>query len=143
MNTTYFLNLCSGNLFGSKKDPAIPTEYYVGVSLTEPAVDGSGVSEPTAGGYERVLISGLGEPVDGEVTNESTISWNTTTADWGVVKYYVVYGSKDADAPLLMFGSLTRQRTVEAEDMLVLPPGQLKLSVVNITSSDSGIEDGA
>ena len=36
MNTTYFLNLVSGNVFGSKKSPAIPEKYYLGLSSTAP-----------------------------------------------------------------------------------------------------------
>ena len=32
MNTTYFLNLVSGNVFGSKKTPAVPEKYYLGLS---------------------------------------------------------------------------------------------------------------
>ena len=46
MNTTYFLNCVAGNVFGSKADPAIPQHYYVGLSTTEPSIDGSNVSEP-------------------------------------------------------------------------------------------------
>ena len=41
MNTTYFLNCVAGNVFGSKADPAIPQHYYVGLSTTEPSIDGA------------------------------------------------------------------------------------------------------
>lgn len=49
MNTTYFLNLVSGNVFGSKKTPALPEKYYLGLSSAAPALDGSGVVEPGEG----------------------------------------------------------------------------------------------
>lgn len=54
MNTTYFLNLVSGNVFGSKKTPALPEKYYLGLSSAAPALDGSGVVEPGEGaGYAQ------------------------------------------------------------------------------------------
>ena len=40
MNTTYFLNLVSGNVFGSKKTPALPEKYYLGLSSAAPALTG-------------------------------------------------------------------------------------------------------
>lgn len=58
MNTTYFLNLVSGNVFGSKKTPALPEKYYLGLSSAVPALDGSGVVEPGEGaGYARVELT--------------------------------------------------------------------------------------
>lgn len=60
MNTTYFLNLVSGNVFGSQKTPAIPTKYYLGLSSAAPNLDGSGVVEPEEGtGYARVELTSL------------------------------------------------------------------------------------
>ena len=39
MNTTYFLSLAAGNLFGTQKTPAIPEKYYIGLSSTTPNLD--------------------------------------------------------------------------------------------------------
>lgn len=41
MNTTYFLNQVMGNLFKTKETPALPEEYYIGLSSTAPAPKGS------------------------------------------------------------------------------------------------------
>ena len=58
MNTTYFLNCGAGNLFHTTENPAIPAQYYIGLSSTTPAVDGSGVKEPSSdAGYNRLLLS--------------------------------------------------------------------------------------
>ena len=54
MNTTYFLNLVSGNVYGTKKTPAVPETYYIGLSSTAPSDDGTNVTEPATGGYQRV-----------------------------------------------------------------------------------------
>ena len=35
MNTTYFLNQVMGNLFKTKETPALPSEYYIGLSSTK------------------------------------------------------------------------------------------------------------
>ena len=70
MNTTYFLNLVAGNVFGTKKTPAIPSNYYLGLSRTEPNVSGGNVSEPAAsGGYARIKLTNLSQPSNGVVTN--------------------------------------------------------------------------
>lgn len=47
MNTTYFLNCVAGNLFHTKESPTIPAQYYIGLSSSTPAIDGSGVNEPS------------------------------------------------------------------------------------------------
>lgn len=55
-----FSELVSGNVFGSKKTPALPEKYYLGLSSAAPALDGSGVVEPGEGaGYARVELTSL------------------------------------------------------------------------------------
>lgn len=69
MNTTHFLNCAAGNIFNTKTSPALPKTYYIGLSTSAPAINGTGVNEPsTDAGYARVKLSSLGEPVDGVVT---------------------------------------------------------------------------
>ena len=40
MNTTYFLNLVSGNVFGSKKTPAVPENCLLYTSDAADELDG-------------------------------------------------------------------------------------------------------
>ena len=76
MNTTYFLNCAAGNIFNTKTSPALPKTYYIGLSTSAPAINGTGVNEPsTDAGYARVKLSSLGEPVDGVVTNSQAINF--------------------------------------------------------------------
>ena len=49
MNTTYFLNQVMGNLFKTKETPALPTEYYIGLSSTAPNISGSNVYTTSSG----------------------------------------------------------------------------------------------
>ena len=72
MNTTYFLNLVAGNVFGTKTSPAIPTTYYLGLSSTAPTSSGTNVTEPSSAGsaYARVKLENLSEPTGGVITSQ-------------------------------------------------------------------------
>lgn len=133
MNTTYFLNLTAGNIFGSQTNPAIPSTYYIGLSTTAPTLAGGNVTEPsTSYGYSRVALTSLSEPSDGVVTNESVISWDESTDSWGTITYFVIYDSADVGSGnLLMYGALETARTVEAETVMTIKSGYLSLTVQN------------
>ena len=131
MNTTYFLNLVAGNVFGSKKSPTIPEKYYLGLSSTAPSLDGSGVTEPSSGaGYARVELTSLSTPVEGVVTNSSAIDFAESTAEWGTMTHFVIYDAP-SDGNLLMYGELSASRRVEAATIMTIKIGSLDLSVVN------------
>ena len=131
MTSTYFLNCIMGNVFKTKENPTLPNTYYLGLSSTAPAVDGSGVSEPLASsGYQRVELTNLGEPVNGVISNESEISFPESSASWGTVTHFVLY-----DAPtngnLLMFNALSQARSVETATIVMVKTGSLKLTLTN------------
>ena len=134
MNTTYFLNLVSGNVFGSKKTPAVPEKYYLGLSSAAPALDGSGVVEPGDGtGYARVELTSLSAPVNGVVTNNAAIDFAESTSEWGTMTHFVVYDALTG-GNLLMYGELSASRRVEAATIITIKLGSLNLSVVNPTA---------
>ena len=113
MVTTYFKNLVAGNVFGSKTTPAIPSTYYIGLSTSAPDEDGTGATEPSSSaGYARVAISNLGDPVNGEVSNEQAISFNESTSSWGTITHYVIYDAATS-GNLLMYGQFLIPRIVE------------------------------
>lgn len=130
MNTTYFLNLVAGNVFRSKTTPAIPANYYIGLSKTAPNMSGSGVSEPSGGGYSRVKLTGLSAPSNGTVTNSNAIDFNESTASWGTVTHFVVFDALTG-GNLLMYGQLTTSRSVEPSTIMTIKAGALTLSVLN------------
>lgn len=133
MNTNYFLNCVAGNVFQTKTSPAIPTAYYIGLSTTAPAVDGTGVNEPSIdAGYSRVPLTSLSEPVDGLITNTLAINFDESTASWGTITHFVIYDAAGADSGnLLMFGALSTPRAVEADTIMTIKENYLKLSVTN------------
>lgn len=131
MNTTYFLNCVSGNLFQTKTTPAMPTKYYIGLSTTAPNVNGTNVSEPaTSAGYARVELTSLSEPAEGVVTNEYAINFDESTASWGTITHFVIFDT-ESGGNLLMFGALSTSRAVEAATIMTIKEGYLKLSAQN------------
>lgn len=133
MNTTYFLNLAAGNLFQTKKSPAIPTEMWIGLSTTAPNINGTNVTEPSpSAGYARVKLDMLSEPATGVVTNESTIEFNESTASWGTVTHFVIFDAQNG-GNLLQYGALSTPRSVEAATLMAIRTGYLNLSIQNQT----------
>lgn len=131
MNTTYFLNCVAGNLFQTKTSPALPTEFYIGLSSTAPNPEGTNVGEPSSGsGYARVKLTSLSEPSNGVVTNESAINFSESTASWGTITHFVIYDSASG-GNLLMYGALSTPRAVETATIMTIKEGYLKLSAQN------------
>jgi len=120
-----------GNVFRTKLTPNLPTTVYLGLSSTEPSVDGSGVTEPSSvDGYERVALSSLSEPENGVIQNESEISFPESTANWGTMTHFVIYDAK-TDGNLLMYENLSQSRNVEAATIVMVKTGSLKLTLAN------------
>lgn len=134
MNTTYFLNLAMGNLFGTKTTPSIPTAYYLGLSSTAPTISGTGVTEPDSStGYARAKLTQLSAPTSGIIKNGSAIQFPESTAAWGTMNYYVVYDSATG-GNLLFYGQLSNSRTIEINTALVVKANELTITLSNPAS---------
>ena len=135
MNTTYFLNLVAGNIMKTKTTPAIPGKMYLGLSRTAPTLEGRNVSEPaTSAGYARVELTNLSEPAKGVVTNQTSIDFNESTAEWGIVTHFVIFDA-ESGGNLLMYGELSTSRSVETATIMTIKAGSLNLSVLNPTAT--------
>ena len=131
MNTTYFLNQVMGNLFKTKETPALPSEYYIGLSSTAPNISGGNVTEPLSNsGYKRVKLEKLSEPADGVITNEQAISFDESTANWGTMSHFVIYDALEA-GNLLMYDTLSTPRNVEAATIVTIKANSLTLTLSN------------
>lgn len=131
MITNYFLNLAAGNLFGTQTTQSLPSNYYVGLSTTNPKSNGSGVTEPGASsGYSRVLLSDLSSPANGTVTNQKMIQFPRSKAGWNNIGYYVVFDALTG-GHLLMGGSLPKSATITSNMTVIIKPGTVKLSVID------------
>ena len=131
MNTTHFLNRIAGNMFRTKTDPAIPTEYFIGLSTTEPTMEGANVSEPSvSAGYSRVQLDSLSAPTNGVVTNTDNINFEESTASWGTITHFVIYDA-EINGNLLMYGALSTPRVVESATVMTIRKDYLRLSAQN------------
>lgn len=133
MNTTYFINCIAGNIFRSKTSPALPTQYYIGLSKTAPSTSGANVTEPsTSDGYSRIKLDSLSAPSNGVVKNLSDINFPESTGSWGVISHFVIYDSQAVGSGnLLMYGELSTPRTIEASTTLIIPSNLLILTTQN------------
>ncbi len=133
MNTTYFLNQVMGNVFHTKTTPALPANYYIGLSSSEPTVAGVNSGEPSTSGtgYKRVLLSGLSAPTAGVIKNTAPISFEESVTNWGVMKYYTVYDAATG-GNLLFFGPLSLSRSVEANTIITIKTGELTIELCNV-----------
>ncbi len=132
MNTTYFLNQIMGNVFGSKPQPALPQTYYLGLSATDPAIDGTGVTEPekTGTGYARVPIGCFSVPANGAIYNTASLAFPESLAPWGVMTNYVIYDAAEG-GNLLVFDRLSVSRTVEKNMVVEIKPESLIITLSN------------
>ncbi len=127
MNTTYALNQAAERVY--KTEP-----LYIGLSSTEPGIDGGGVTEPTTAGngYTRVLLSPLGDAVDGVISNTANIEMERLMADSGTAEWYVIYDAQAVGSGhLLHYGKLDQLRHLEKNSQIIFETGMLKLSAVN------------
>jgi hypothetical protein len=81
--TTYAANKILDHQLG-KTSWTMPT-IHVGLSYTTPAINGTGVTEPSGGAYARVATTGSTwtAAAAGSTSNAADITFPTATADWG------------------------------------------------------------
>ncbi len=140
MNTTYFMNQIMGNVFGSKTDPALPQQYFLGLSTTAPNVDGTGVSEPNTPGdaYSRVLITCFSEPINGVIHNTDSITFPESLHPWcdpaAPITHYAIFDAAEG-GHLLVYDELAPSRIVEVNTVVAIKPESLTITLSNPTEA--------
>lgn len=135
MNTTYFKNMIAGRIFNIGSQPEFPTEYYIGLSSSEPNEAGANVTEPSGSGtgYTRVKLDPLTGPENGVVQNEHDVSFPKADSDWfppgTPATHYVVFDSISG-GNLIVYGTLKKPRTIESDTYISFPTGEFSISVV-------------
>lgn len=144
MITTAYANKILGVLFGLSDSLALPDYVYLGFSSTEPKADGSGITEPSAESYKRVLVSGnktsatekkFTTATDGVIKNTSEIICSTARESWGVLPYWFLSTSSTTGitgSNIILTGNLTGKIATEgvaAETVPVFYEGELQASI--------------
>ncbi len=134
MNTTYWLDAISKNLFKVAGAPALPTKFYLGVCSTSPNKSGSNATEPAGGAYARMEVTGFTAGETGVVSNSAEIRFPKSTANWGTMTNWLLFDA-DTGGHLLCYDQFRKEdgsaitRTVEEGTVLVIDAGSLKLWV--------------
>jgi len=94
---------------------------------TTPTTDAGGGVEVVGGGYARASVTSFDPPASGQTSNSVSVSFNTSTAPWGMVTHFALYDDV-ATGNLLYHGPITVPRAVNAGDTFVFPPGNITIS---------------
>lgn len=132
MVTAYFRNLILENIFHADGGTPLPSAYYVALSSTIPDDTGGNISEISGGAYARAIMNHMGISSDGVIVNTQDVEFPESTADWGTAKAFAVYDSASG-GNLLMFDSLARELTIIADNQGRFKPGELKITLQNVT----------
>ena len=106
---------------------------YVALSSTAPALNGTGVTEPTGGSYARVSApaNSFAAAANGSISNSAALTFPTATADWvggANITYGLIYDAATG-GNLLGYGALTVAKNVLNGDTVTLAGGQLTVTL--------------
>ncbi len=128
-----------GHIFGNRTF-SVPSTIYIGLSKTACLADGTGITEVTGGSYARVAIANNSinwtTPVNKQVKNVNTITFNTATADWntyvasgGVLYVFYAETSTGTTGNLMGFCDIP-YKFIQSGTTLIIKPNGLTLSQV-------------
>ena len=108
---------------------AFPTNLYVALSTTDPTESGTGITEPSGGGYSRVTTSGAtwSTASTGTLNNSAEISFPTATGDWAGGANLTAFAIFDASTGgnMIAYADLTTARAVLNGDTAKFAVGAL------------------
>jgi hypothetical protein len=120
------------NRFGS----GTPATWFIGLSTTAPADDGSGATEPSGGAYARVSVTNnttnfpAAATASGTTTksNGTEIVFAQATAGWGTITHVLVWDATSA-GNLRYSHPLNTTVTVNTGDVARFQVGLLKFTM--------------
>lgn len=139
MITNFFADRILAELCGKYNYMSV----YIGLSRTEPTVDGTNILEPSGNGYERVVLGSssqvqhMGNVTDGSVTNNSIIHFPEATGEWGVCTHFCLFDAK-TNGNLLAYGELTQAIAPTINTVPLVRVGELTISVT-INTTDTAV----
>ena len=132
--TTYQANRLNNYLFGATSFTPNGT-YYIGLSTTAINVAGTGVTEPTGGGYKRVAVTNnktnFTDSTGGIVQNKAQIEFPESTTAWGTITHVFISDSATTGSGnVLYYDALTTPRTVQTATILLFAINSMKIQLV-------------
>lgn len=140
LNTTSKALLDS--LLGSGAGSTWPSTVWIGLSIADPGVDGSGAAEPVGNGYARTSSAKLSDwsaATDGasgkvEKTHTTSITFpQAVGGDWGTASHFLIWDSgPGAGGNLLCWAPLDTPVPINNGDDQRFNPGGLKIRLSNV-----------
>lgn len=119
------------NLFGGTSMPTTGT-LYIGLQTTALNSNGTGYTEPSGAGYQRVSVtnskSNFTQASNGTVSNTQTITFPESQQSWGTIQYVFISDSQSG-GNVLYYDALTTPRTVASLTTLLFQPGTLQINL--------------
>lgn len=125
-------HLVLNNRFGSATATLVAT-YYLGLSTTTPAVDGTGATEPSGNGYARVAITNntTNWPAAANRVKSNGVVFTfptATPAGWGDATHFLLYDALTG-GNLRAYGPLTGSPvTIAAGETRAFPVGSIVIT---------------
>lgn len=130
--TTYQANRLNNYLFGATSFTPNGT-YYIGLSTTAINAAGTGVTEPTGGGYKRVAVTNnktnFTDSTGGIVQNKAQFEFPESTTAWGTITHVFIADSLTG-GNILYYDALTTPRTVQTATILLFAINSMKIQLV-------------
>ena len=130
--TTYQANRLNNYLFGATSFTPNGT-YYIGLSTTAINAAGTGVTEPTGGGYQRVAVTNnktnFTDSTGGIVQNKVQFEFPESTTALGTIKHVFIADSLTG-GNILYYDALTTPRTVQTATILLFAINSMKIQLV-------------
>lgn len=134
MNSTHWLNKIMDTMYTSSS-----AEFYIGLSSTTPAKDGTGVTEPSGGNYARVKVTAFTAPDNGMVKNTSALEFPRSTATWfestAKAQYWVLFDGAGSSAHVLSSGNLDEAKTIESNTVITIAANTLSITLTDYSPS--------
>lgn len=92
-----------------------PVHLYVALSTTDPGKSGSGITEPVAMGYARVLHDDWTVGSDSVAINSSDITFAAATGVWGTISNFAIYDALTG-GNMIAYGPVATSKMVQQGD---------------------------
>ena len=119
MNSTYWLNKIMNTMYNDAS-----AEFWLGLSSTKPAADGTGVK-----------ITAFTQADGGSVRNPEAIEFPRSTGVWfestAKAAYWVLFDGNTAEANLLSCGELDEPKTIESNTAITVAAETLSITLTD------------
>lgn len=131
-------------LMGQVASISAPTKIWIGLSSTDPEVDGGSFTELSGGNYRRILIKNRGESypdvlgtASGRIiTNTKQINWDKASEAWADSLGIGLFSAETGGTPFA-YGRLAKTLEVPQGAVALLEPGMMEIYMPSFTEAQN------